>query len=241
MKFRVVPAALLGVCIIAIGAAAYSLIRSRKQSTQNERPTQPTLAWRAEQASKEGKQYIFFDAPINDYAQPRTLKQALEYYDVVVAEPVRKQSFAEDNNEFIKTWYQFKVLEYLHHRSISDCRTCPPALTPLAEMLPVDLDQILVPRDGGDLIVKGITLSSSEPGFKDFEMNRKYVLFLIIDATKRVGIMEAGPTGTYILNYNDFLQPFSTESNPLGEEIHRKFNNSLTGLTEYLRNQESNP
>lgn len=129
----------------------------------------------------------------------------------------------------------------LHHRSISDCRTCPRALTPPAEMLPIEPDQILVSRDGGDLIINGISLSSSEPRFNAFEMNRKYVLFLIIDATKRVGTILAGPTGTYISNYDDFLQPFSTESNPLGEEIHRKFNNSLAGLTEYLRNQESNP
>lgn len=58
-----------------------------------------------------GKQHVFFNAPFNDYAQPRTLKEALEYYDVVLAVPVKKKSFAEDNNEFIKTWYQFKVLD----------------------------------------------------------------------------------------------------------------------------------
>ena len=238
MNFRALRVAFVGVAIVAIGVASFSRL-GRKRPPQNDQPVHPTLVWRAEQASKEGKDHVYLNWPtIIDYALPRTLKEALAYYDVVVAEVVKKQSFVEDNHEYIQTWYQFKILEYLHRKSITDCRTCPPALTPPAEMLPIDIDQVLVPRSGGDLIINGITISSSDPGFKAFEMNRKYVLFLIIDEPKGVGTILAGPSGTYTLDSNNLLQPFSAKSNPLAEEIHMRFKNSLLGLTEYLRSQK---
>ena len=237
MNFRTVGVALVGVAIVAIGVASFSRL-GRKRPPQNDQPVHPTLAWRAEQALKDGRDRVYLNTPIIDYGLPRTLKEALEYYDVVVAEAVKKQSFAEDNQEFIQTWYQFKILEYLHHRSILNCPTCPSPLTPPAEMLPIDSDQMLVPRVGGDLIINGVTISGSEPGFKAFEMNRKYVLFLIIDEPKKVGTILAGPSGTYTLDSNNLLQPFSPKSDPLAQEIHRKFKDSLPGLTEYLRSQK---
>ena len=241
MKYRAMTVILLGITIVVIGAASFSILRSRNRSTQDERFTLPTLIRRAEKASREGNQHVFFNAPEDEYAIPRNIKQALEYYDVVIAESIAKQAFAEDNNEFIRTWYRFRVLEYLHHRTIADCGTCPPALLPPTEMLSIDPDQILVPREGGDLVINGITLSSSDADFNAFEMSRKYVLFLTIDATKRVGTILAGPSGVYTLDSNNFLQPFRVKVSPLSEEIHSKFNNSLAGLTDYLRSQKAVP
>jgi hypothetical protein len=237
MNYRAVAVAFISISIVAIGVASFSRLASRKRLTQNEQPTQPTLEWRAQQAAKEGKDHVFLNASINDYALPRSLEGALEVYDVVLAVPVKKQSFAADDHESITTWYQFRVLDYLHHRTISDCRTCPAALTPPADMLPIDADQILVPQDGGDLTINGISFSSADPRFHGFEMDRKYVLFLIIDGTKRVRTVLAGPSGVYTLDSNNLLQPFSAASSPLSQEIQKKFNNSLAGLTDYLRSK----
>src|SRR5437016_6283389 len=104
MKLKTVATAFIGISVLAVGAASFSRFTLRR-AIQSE-PSRVTLEWRAKQARSQGKQEMSFDAGTNSYAQPRTLREALQYYDVIVAEPVSKRSFAEDNHEFIKTWYQ---------------------------------------------------------------------------------------------------------------------------------------
>lgn len=235
MKFRAIHVFLLGISIVAIGAASSSLF-TKKQSAQEEQPKLATLAWRAQKALADGKRQVTFNAPVNDYAVPRTINGALSYYDVIVAEPIVRQSFAEDNNQFIKTWYKFRIIETLHQKK-SNCPGCPAALDPPAEMLPVGTDQILMARDGGSLTVDGVTIYSPEPSFPAFIIGQKYLLFLALDHDKSVGTLSAGPYGSYIVNSGNSVTPLTNEGwNPLYKEISQKFNGSLDDFSDYLKN-----
>ncbi|MDQ3918232.1 MAG: hypothetical protein M3348_07125 [Acidobacteriota bacterium] len=129
---------------------------------------------------------------------PEELNGSLPEYAVFVAEMVAEKSYlasrlqpgGESPSELIKSWYKFKVLD-----AISEGRPHPSfAVRELpTELLPVAADEVLVPAEGGTVVIDGVEVTQHEESVARFRRNRKYLLLLSVEPATRVGELAFGP------------------------------------------------
>lgn len=192
------------------------------------------LEWYAAMAKAKGEEQITFRSEIRLYTVPRSLDEALRKYNVVIVEPVETKSFSKVQE--IQTWYKFKILEELSSPIDAYCDSCPPIPNAPEEMLPLKPGEFVAAKSGGELLVDGIKVISYDPDFPAFHKNRRYLLFLSLDAEKMVGALRMGPWGTYHLTDDRKLEAVDKRlKHQIKEEITNHLNDSLDGLKVHIR------
>src|SRR5262249_22946984 len=89
-------------------------------------PKYGTLRWDVQQAKLHGDRELqsisigMCCAFSRDTQQP--LQDALPVYAVIVAEPIKKNTYADESE--VKTWYKFKIIETLNPKPSSVCAGC---------------------------------------------------------------------------------------------------------------------
>lgn len=191
--------------------------------TQGNRRTPPAqgqglLKERAAKAKAEGKSEVIVRAPIYRVAGPRSLDAALTYYTAVIATPIDKTSYAR-TPDVIYTWYKFKVLEYLNRKPFVECSTCPSPPSPPEGMSPLQEDEILIPRPSGSIEIDGVRVTSVESGFPPFMQSKKYLLFVQLDSSGRVGVLRMGAYGVFNVDENGDIRFINNKSHPFKHEV----------------------
>lgn len=101
--------------------------------------------------------------------------------------------------------------------------------------------ELLIPKFGGVISVNGVTLTSTDPNFPNYQTSQPYLLFLDIDASKRVGLLTAGPIAAFSVSPNGVLTPATQMSSVLADEIAQTYGNSLSALRTSLNGPGSAP
>jgi hypothetical protein len=195
-------------------------------------PDRGKLSWRVQMAKAKGERAVNLGANIVEYAATPSFDDALANYSLVVAQPIYKRSYASTYN--VETWYRFRLLEELSSPTTT-CESCPKPSNPPQELLPLKPGEFLSPKFGGEAIVDGITITSSDQAFPDFQLGMRYLLFVQFDSQKIVGILRLGPRGTFTLDSNEKIRPMNVELNPFRESLSQRFGNSLSTLRRSLK------
>ena len=169
------------------------------------------------------------DATYGD--EVKDLNDALRYNQMILAVPIEKRSLPYGDRDVI-TWYKFKIVEKLSHKVLKPCQCIPDDLVAPHEMLPLSADEILIPRGGGSVMVDGVEVTEDDPQFPQFALSTRYLLFLRTDDSGQIGLLEMGPTGVFVEQGDDRLEPLSRSPNPLTADITARFRSSIQMLRE---------
>jgi hypothetical protein len=192
-------------------------LTQNKQQVQSRRG-EGLLKDSANKAKAEGKSEVIVRAPLYRPAGVMSLDEALSYYTAVIVTPVDSKSFIQSPDE-IDTWYKFKVIEYLNRKEPLRCTTCSSTPVAPAEMLPLQDDEILIPRPSGSVVIDEIKVTSVESGFPPFLQSKKYLLFIQLDSSSKVGMLRMGQYGVFTVNENGDIKHINNKDYPFKHEI----------------------
>jgi hypothetical protein len=223
---------------LALAAVAIGLLQHSNQATIDalqKSKDRGQIRWHAELARAKGEDSIVFPAGRTHYAVPRTTERALAIHDLVLAEAVTQMSFAADSDREIHTWYKLRVIENLSTHT-EECPTCPALPSPPREMLPLNKDEFLISRVGGEVLVDGVKVVSIDSEFPPFESGKRYLLFLSFDPEHVVAAIRMGPWGTFAVGEDDKLDAINQKLNHgVRSELANRFGNSISKLREQLK------
>jgi len=235
-KLLAVGATLIFAALVFFGILSF---QDKSKIDQLERsPDRGKLTWRVQMAKAKGERAVNLGANIVEYAASPSFEDALANYSLVVAEPIYKRSYASTYN--IETWYKFRLLEELSSPTTS-CGDCPKPGDPPQELLPLKPGEFLAPKFGGEAIVDGINITSSDQSFPDFQLGMRYLLLVQFDSQKIVAILRLGPRGAFTLDANEKIRPMNVDLNPFRDRLSQQFGNSLPTLRHSLKQATSPP
>ncbi len=230
----------IGLLILTIFlGVSFDKARSKGQDDWEKSKDRGKLSWYAARAKAKGQREVVIGAPVVTYAVPKDLDEALAYYSLVVAEPLERRSYVEDDETTIKTWYKFKLVEELSSPSIR-CTTCPDIESPPNDFLPLQTNEFLISKPDGEVEVDGVLITRSDLDFPKFEKGKRYLLFLSFDSQKTVAATRMGPWGTFTIETNEQLKPISPKyKHPVIEKLTSGADNSLNGLRRGLHHAKN--
>jgi hypothetical protein len=163
----------------------------------------------------------------------RPLQDALSTYSLIVAEPTLKNTYADENQ--VKTWYKFKVIETLNSRPMFPCAGCFTSPYLLKDLPPIATDEIAILEDGGTMTIDGISISHGSNYSVRFSLFRKYLMFLQMDPAKKMGFTTR--EGVFTIGGTGELSPVAPEpSSLLQKYILERDQNSLDQLKADIEN-----
>lgn len=191
----------------------------------------------AQDALERNLESVTIPTAMWSYAGVTGIDEATTAYSVVIAHPVSRKSYVW-NSEFqiIGSWYKFAITENLSQRPFTTCTTCPASPAPPSDLLPLGSNELLIPKFGGSVVVNGVTISSVDETFAEYEMSRSYLLFLKVDASKGVGLTALGPASVFTVSSAGVLSTVAEGAdNSLAQDISNRYGNSLTALRAALK------
>ncbi len=199
-------------------------------------PDRGKLTWRSQIAKAKGQQRVLMRASIVDYSVPRSFDDALANFHLIIAEPLDSRSYATAYD--IRTWYKFRILEKLSAPTVP-CTNCLSSTDPPPDLLPLEANEFLGAKVGGEVDVDGVRIISQDPTFPNFEIGRRYLLLVALDSKTMVGALRTGPGGAFALNSDERLEPLTVGlRHPFGEELSQQFGNSVAKLRLSLQQQK---
>src|SRR5688500_127613 len=129
---------LIIVGILVLGSVLVGAISFRNQSRLAElqqAKDRGSIRWHAEVAKAKGKSEAEIQSSMVYYAVPRNLQEGVDYYHVVVAEPLESRSYPLSAD--IRTWYKFRRIEELS-APVRACTTYPPTDSYQTKMIPIN-------------------------------------------------------------------------------------------------------
>ena len=211
MKRRIIIIAVFTLSAFGlIGSAKYLYLVSIKAQQSNVPPPW-SLDWYVQKAQSQNSSTISFNAGTIEYVQPETWDEAVNQSSILRVRLMEAKSYPSvvDNGQQqiengIMTWYKFKVLEQWSQKP--PCDGCLTDLTPPSDMLPLNYDEILIPKEGGTLQRNGITLTSIENDFVDFFQSPYYQDFVIL-----VQLNPDTKIATFWMGQNSVITVFNNE------------------------------
>lgn len=225
-------------CIAVVGWAKRSSLAEvnanfRSAQTQGQSGKPVTLETYARKAKANGETKVQISTPIYEYATVRGLEEARRYSRIAEVKLLTAKSYVSGPRT-IRTWYKFKILEDLSRGSYF-CDRCAAFPDPPSDMLPVNSDEILVPRPGGSVTINGIEITSEEIDFPQFSKERTYLLFFGFDESRRLAMITMGPEGVFEINEAGLLAGVNLQDSFLKRELKDNHKNSLGELKKNLK------
>lgn len=194
-----------------------------------------SLEWLAQDAQANGLQEVTIPTLFWDKEAVGGFDDATAKYTVVVAQPVKAQSYAWiPEAQTIGTWYKFQILETLSSKPLLQCAECPPTQDAPSEMQPLNAGEMAVSKFGGTLVINGIPIHSVDGDFPDFVVSQRYLLFIDLDTSKRVGDVSSGGVAVFSVDGSGNLAPLIPNSEQLTTDIANRFGNSLNQIRAYF-------
>lgn len=218
---------LIALAILATALAVGVSLSGRPAVTQNTDPA--TLVGIAAQAQAQGDSEADITKDIS-WESVDDLNTALSRYTVVDAVPIAKQSYVLDDFN-IGTWYKFTINSTIKQNPLYVCPQCSTSIPdPPSELLPLNANEILVLHPGGSQLINGITINATVTEFPDFTLNQRYMLFIDLDASRKVATVSVGPPGVYLVDANGRLVHVY-EADPddtIGSALAANYGSSIT-------------
>ena len=216
------PKIILSFLILIIGVFGMQQLWSSYD--QKEKLKLGRVALAVEDAKSKGKKHVQLPARIPIYASVSSLDEALANYSTVIVRPFARHSQIGLSSKDVETWYRLEVVDYLSQPNrISACSSCvPPADIP-TELRSIGENELIVVRNVGSVISDGISITTTDLMFPDFQIGREYLLFLSIDRNTGVAEIELGPDGVSVIESSGELKPLSEKSHKLNGELVSRF------------------
>ena len=231
MKLKISLIILLVVFLATMSVVKMSSDGKQQQLAELDKASdRGTIDWFVRRAIVKGEKHVTIPAPIVDYAGGviKDIDEALQYYDVVIAEPVAFQSSAEERR--IVTWYKFKIIEKLSSKKkpVIFAHAVPDNLPD--EISSLTPDEILVEKFGGSVVRNGIQVDMVDSQFPDFRISQTYLLFVAIDWSTKMAGIGGGPGGVFEVNSAGKIHPINNTPHPLKDFMNKLYANDLGKL-----------
>jgi hypothetical protein len=210
----------LGLLVLVLAVFGFQQLRSNQEIKERIRRGRVPVA--IEDAKAQNQREVRLSAPIPYYAEVRSLDEALANYATVVARPVSQFTQINPDRKEIETWYKLEVVDFLSQPKLAKCTDCSFAKSVPTELQPVQANEIVVVRNTGSVVLDGIKVTSSDRMFPDFKMNQKYLFFLSLDLSTRVGLIDLGQAGVSVIESDGEITPIS-DDNGLNNELKKRF------------------
>lgn len=204
-------------------------------ASRNQQPQKPpesekrgTLRQQIARAKQRGEKYLNQSGLVAMYEEVAGLDTVLSKYDLVEAQLIEEKGYVGEN-DLISSWCKFKVTDTISRASGLHSQAAPPP-----DLLPLGNDEILVPRSGGQVLIDGVLVTLQEANFPAFQKSKKYLLFLLVDRERRVGIPGLGPSGVILVKDDATLEAVSSHTF-LKQEMEKRYGKSLKEIKENLR------
>lgn len=184
------------------------------------------IARLANSAKAQGKSTLILPSTEGMPTGVGTIDKVVENYSVIVVEPVT-QVTVPDGLSLI-TWYKFKIVDRLFTQRSTDTSplpaTIPPGLTPLKP------DEILIPIDGGDLVVNDVAVRQANPFNFKFKAGLSYVLVVFLENSGQLANLAADAGSAYVKGKDDSLTSLSNRPAHLAKDLHDRYQNQFSLL-----------
>jgi hypothetical protein len=186
------------------------------------------------QAQAAGVSAFNFRAAQVEFDEPETWDDVLANYTVITAQLVSSNSYPAALNRDIQTWYKFRITETFSQKPVIACDGCPPYPAAPSDMLPLQANEMLVAKSGGNLTYNGVLLIAQNPEFPDFLPSENYLFVLQLDTASQVGVLSLGPWGAYTVDANAVIHATNPNLNVYSADLSSRYGNSLTQLRAVL-------
>ena len=172
----------------------------------------------------------------------RSLEEAMAAYEWVVGEPIEEKTFGAatiaNTRDFssIFTAYRFRIIKRFGRSQ--DTRAPNDFEKRRPEEMPVNDQEILVLKSGGNLKVQDVLLKKRGALCFAELLPRTYLLALRMDSSDRVGWLEMGCRSIFTLS-GDRLIPRELKAEPVTSGMKARFNNSLIAFQNAFLPHES--
>ena len=184
------------------------------------------IARLAQSAKVQGKSTLILPSIEGMPTGIGTIDKVVENYSVVVVEPLTHVTVADGLS--LITWYKFRIIDrLLTQRSIDRSplpATIPPGLTPLKP------DEILIPVDGGDLVVNDVAVRQANPFNFKFKAALSYVLVVLLESSGQLANLAADAGSAYIKGEDDSITSLSSRPARLAKDVHDRYQNHFSLL-----------
>jgi len=229
-NIAVVCAFVLALCV----GVGYVKSSTKSRKVQAAEPEQRgALRQQIAKAKSKGEAHLNLPGLVANYEQVKDLEDALSRYTVVIGQLIEVKSYISEQDS-VTSWYKFKVLDNVFQPAVSKSLDF---IHPPAELLPLNDDEILIPRIGGTLSVDGISVVRSEQGFSAFEKSNKYLLFVLLDNVTKVGLPDLGVAGVLTVTDDDSLVSVNNQMLILEKELKSRYGETLPKIKEGLRGE----
>ena len=207
MKIKIIVLVAIVIAIITATVMNSSSTGKQKPSERiiaeledKEKRQKLTLNERVQSAKARGQKKIVAPGMITLYpvaGSPEELDGLLSNFTVVIAQPVASHGYVE--SEVINTWYKFKILDTFSQappRPSFRSLTKPEALQPASD------EEFLLHVGGGNVVIDGVEIASTEEGMPVFQTTQKYLFILSLDPTTRIAELAVGPQSFLPLNHD---------------------------------------
>jgi hypothetical protein len=138
------------------------------------------IAKLAESAKAQGKSTLVLPSTEGMPTGINSMDKVVANYSVIIAEPISHITVADGLS--LITWYTFKILDRLFIQRSIDKSPLPPTIPP--GLTPLKPDEILIPIDGGDLVVNDVAVRQANPFDFKFRSGSSYVLVILLENSR---------------------------------------------------------
>lgn len=154
-------------------------------------------------------------------------------YSVFVARPVQAVVSTVDSQS-IATWYKLKIEETVLRQANVSADPLPERKIP-AEFLPLAANEFVMKEAGGAVAIDGITVDEPRPIDLGIMPEKRYLLFLDLEAGGTFAALAALRDGVFLVTPDGALHPLARPDRPLVRDVETRFSNRLDFLRPYLR------
>lgn len=230
LTMRITSSKLIALLLISICVTAIIYILMKHTSAESisvhaqQLPIEPgSIDDLVQNATARGE--VFVSVPIEVmHEDVEGFDDARDHYSIVVAQALSKQSFAVSAYD-IETWFKFAITETL---STKQPHVCVSGECSLPATLPAPgQSELWLSKAGGAIVRNGVTVSQPWNDFPDFTIGQKYLLFIDLNQSTRVGVPAIGPVGVFMVDDSGTIASVFDEETSLKSEIASRFGNSL--------------
>jgi hypothetical protein len=161
-----------------------------------------------------------------------------ERYTVIVGQPSQIVISVAANRREITTWYKLKVSEVVTKQPTVPSEPSLEQFGPLAALLPLATDEVLVGVDGGSIVSDGVTVLQHSPYDPRLQLNRQYVLTVYLEGSGAIAGLAALNNGVFELQSDgSTMVPIGNKNYPLVKDIYVRTGNNLEFLRKALKEQ----
>jgi hypothetical protein len=206
----------------------------RSNQQKKEMAKRGRVALAIEDAQSRNQTKVTLTAPIVFHASFKGLDDALAKYTTLIAQPIAQYTHVSSNTKEIETWYKLKVIEFLSEPKNNPCMECSQSGVMPTEMQPTQPDEIVMARNTGTINSEGVTVTTLDPTFPDFDMDQKYLFFVSLDPHTRVASLPLGASAALIVRGDDRIESISQRHSQLSAELVGRYG-SLSQIKNALR------